>query len=85
MTSYLNKNETETYKMATSILLKFVTLKWNISRTIWCIEVSDSSFVFFFIFRALAFELNLFFRPEFPFNSKPKGSITQDFSKCVKE
>ena len=51
--------------MATSILLKFLTLKWNISRTVWCIEVSDGSF--FCIFHALSFELN-FFRSEFPFN-----------------
>ena len=50
--------------MVTSILLKFLTLKWNISRTIWRIEVSDGSF--FFIFHALSFELN-FFRPEVPF------------------
>ena len=29
--------------MAISILLKFLTLKWDISRTIWRIEVSDGS------------------------------------------
>ena len=52
------------YKIATSILLKFLTLKWNISRTIWHFEVSDG--LFFCIFHALSFELN-FFRPEFPF------------------
>ena len=45
--------------MATSILLKFLTLEWDISRTIWRIEVSEGSFVC--IFRALSFELNLFF------------------------
>ena len=49
----------ETYKMATSILLKFQTLKCDISRTIWRIEVSDSSL--FSIFHALSFERNLFF------------------------
>ena len=52
--------------MATSILLKFLTLKWEISRTIWLIEVNDGSFSC--IFHALSFELN-FFRLEFPFNS----------------
>ena len=45
--------------MATSILLKFLTLKCDISRTIWRIEVSDGSL--FCIFHALSFELNLFF------------------------
>ena len=49
----------ETYKMATSILLKFQTLKCDISRTIWRIEVSDGSL--FCIFHALSFERNLFF------------------------
>ena len=49
----------ETYKMASSILLKFQTLKCDISRTIWRIEVSDGSL--FCIFHALSFERNLFF------------------------
>ena len=49
----------ETYKMATSILLKFQTLKCDISKTIWRIEVSDGSL--FCIFHALSFERNLFF------------------------
>ena len=48
------------------ILLKFLTLKWNISRTIWRIEVGDGSL--FCIFHALSFELN-FFRPEVPFKN----------------
>ena len=53
--------------MAMSILPKFLTLKWNISRTIWRIEVGDGSG--FFAFFTL-FHLSLtFFRPEFPFNS----------------
>ena len=46
------------YKMATSILLKFLTLKWNISRTTGRIEVGDGSS--FCIFNALSFELNFF-------------------------
>ena len=50
--------------MATSILLKFLTLKWNISRTIGRIEVGDGSF--FCIFHALSFELNFFFDRRFP-------------------
>ena len=50
--------------MATSILLKFVTLKWNISGTIWRIEVGDGSY--FCIFHALSFELNFFFDRRFP-------------------
>ena len=55
--------------MATSILLKFLTLKWNISRTIWHIEVGDGSF--FCILHALSFELNVF-RPEVPYKSSGK-------------
>ena len=55
----------KTYKMAMSILPKFLPLKWNISRTIWRIEVGDGSF--FFAFFTL-FHLSLtFFRPEVPF------------------
>ena len=53
--------------MATSILLKFLTLKWNISRTICRIEVGDGSL--FCIFHTLSFELNYFFRPEVPFKA----------------
>ena len=49
--------------MATSILLKFLTLKWNISRTICCIEVGDGSL--FCIFHILSFELNFFFDRRF--------------------
>ena len=49
----------ETYKMATSILLKFQTLKCDILRTIWRIKVSDG--LLFCIFHALSFERNLFF------------------------
>ena len=50
--------------MATSILLKFLTLKWNISRTICHIEVGDGSL--FCIFHALSFELNFIFDRRFP-------------------
>ena len=48
VTSYLSENEAKVYKMATSILLKFLTLKWNISRTIGRIEVGDDSFFLHF-------------------------------------
>ena len=64
VTSYLSGIEAKIYKMATSILLKFLTLKWNISRTIWRIEVGDGSF--FCIFHALSFELNFVFDRRFP-------------------
>ena len=50
--------------MEMSILPKFLTLKWNISRTIWRIEVGDGSL--FCIFHALSFELNFFFDRRFP-------------------
>ena len=57
--------------MATSILLKFLTLKWNISRTTGRIEVGDGSL--FCIFHALSFERNFFFDRRFPLN-KPAGA-----------
>ena len=54
----------KTYKMAVSILPKFLNLKWNISRTIWRIEVCNGSFFAFFTL----FHLSLtFFRPDVPF------------------
>ena len=53
--------------MAMSILPKFLTLKWNILRTIWRIEVSDGSL--FCIFHALSFELNFSFNQRFPLTS----------------
>ena len=65
MTSCLSENEAKNLQNGDAILLKFLTLKWNISRTIWRIEVGDGSF--FCIFHALSFELNFFFRPEVPF------------------
>ena len=65
MASYLSENGLKIYKMETSILLKFLTLKWDISRTIWRIEVSDGSF-FFFIFHTLSFEINFVCDRSFP-------------------
>ena len=63
----------ELYKMAMSILPKFLTLKWNISRTIWSTEVGDGSFFAFFTL----FHLSLtFFRPEVPFKSIRRKAIT---------
>ena len=59
------KTRLKIYKMATSILLKLLTLKWNISRTIWRIEVSDDTY-FFGIFNAFSFELKFFFDQSFP-------------------
>ena len=59
----------KTYKMATSILLKFVTLGWDISRTIWCIEVSESSFFAFFTL----FHFKLFFDRSFPLIASSLG------------
>ena len=59
----------KTYKMAMSILSKFLTLKWNISRSIWHIEVGDGSL--FCIFHALSFEHNFFFDRRFPLRHTP--------------
>ena len=44
LTLYLSENEVKILKMATSILLNFLTSEWDISRTIWRIEVSDCIF-----------------------------------------
>ena len=52
------KTRLKIYKMATFILLKFLTLKSDISRTIWHIELGDDSF--FRIFHTLSFERNFF-------------------------
>ena len=67
MTSFSSEMRLETYKMATSILLKFQTLKCDISRTIRRIEVSDGSL--FCILQALSFERNLFFDRTCPLNN----------------
>ena len=61
------KMRLKTYKMPMSILLKFLTLRWDISRTIWRIEVSDGSF--FCVFHALSCEFNLFLDRSFPLMS----------------
>ena len=65
------KKRLKIYKMATSMLLKFLTLKWNISRTIWRIEVGDGSL--FCIFHALSFGFNLFFDRRFPLIQKNRS------------
>ena len=64
----------KTYKMAMPILLKFLTLGWDISRTTWRIEINDGSF--FGIFHALSFELKLISRLEFPFNIHNKEEVS---------
>ena len=66
--------------MATSILLKFLALKWNISRTIGRIEVGDGSF--FCIFHALSFEFN-FFSTEVPFKLINRVKIAHSFLQSV--
>ena len=64
MTSYLSENEAENLLNGDSNLPEFLTSKWNISRTIWRIEVGDGSF--FGIFRARSFECNFIFDRSFP-------------------
>ena len=44
MASYVGENEAKNLKMAMFILLKFLTLEWDISRTTCHIEVSNGSF-----------------------------------------
>ena len=73
----------KTYKMSMSIFPKFLTLKWNISRTIWCIEVGDGSFFFSFF---MLFHLSLtFFRPEVPFKCILTGNSKQYLEKAYTE
>ena len=62
--------------MEMSILLKFLTLKWNISRTICSIEVGDGSL--FCIFHTLSFELNFCFDRRFPLSQLTAPLKAQD-------
>ena len=64
MTSYLSENEAKNRQNGDVILLKFLTLGCNISRTNWRIEVSDGSL--FCTFHALSFEPNFVFDRSFP-------------------
>ena len=64
MRSYLHENEAENLQNGDVHLAQIPDLKWDISRTVWRTEVSDSSL--FCIFYALSFELNLFFDRGFP-------------------
>ena len=83
VTSYLIENEAENLKMATSILPKFLTLKWNISRTIWLIEVGDGSFFFFHFSRSFIWA-QLCFRPKVPFKdlcAGPKVETSQNWKR----
>ena len=67
VTSYLSENEAKNLQNGEiHLLLNFLTLKWHILRTIWCIDVSNSSFFAFFTL----FHLRLtFFRPEVPLSA----------------
>ena len=76
MISYLTENEAKSVQIETSILVKLLTLEWDISRTIWCIEGSDGSL--FCIFHALSFELNFVFDWSFPL----RISFTAGTKKC---
>ena len=67
------KTRLKVYKMAKSLLLKFLTLKWNISRKVWHIEVNDGSFTC--IFHALSFELNFVFDRRFPLIAAERPSL----------
>ena len=69
----------KTYKMAISILPKFLTLKWNISRTVWRIEVGNGSF--FYIFHVLSFELNFCLDRRWPLKLYQTIHITESFTK----
>ena len=64
MTSYLSENEAKNLQNSDVHSAQFLTLKWNISRTVGRIEVGDGSF--FCIFHALSFELNFFSDRRFP-------------------
>ena len=58
MTPYLSQNEAKNLQNGDVHIAEIPDLKWNISRTIWRIEVCDGSF--FCIFHALSCELNFF-------------------------
>ena len=67
--------------MATSILLKFLTLKWNISRAIWHIEIGDGSL--FCIFHTLSFEPNFFSDRRFPLTTHERPAVAQNLKKMM--
>ena len=67
----------KTYKMAMSILPKFLTLKWNISRTIWRIEVGDGSF--FAFFTLLHLNLTLFFDQRFLLKTRLQPCVCDSY------
>ena len=64
VTSYLRGIEAKNLQNGDVHIAQIRDLKWNISRTIWRIEVGDGSF--FCIFHALSFELNFLFDRRFP-------------------
>ena len=65
LTSYLSENEAKNLQNGDVHIAQIPDyLKWNISKTIGRIEVSDGSF--FLIFHALSFELNFFLDRRFP-------------------
>ena len=49
VTSYLSENKAENLQNGDVHLPKFITLKWNISRTIWRIEVGDGLLFWHFL------------------------------------
>ena len=71
----------KTYKMAMSILPRFLTLKWDISRTMWPIEVGDG--LFLCIFHALLFKRNFFFDRRFPLNSQTLNKNSDKFPRII--
>ena len=77
MTSYLRENEAKNLQNGDVHLAQIPELKWDISRTIWRIEVNDGSF--FCIFHALSFEVNFFFDRSFPLNSPSFNKVRLKF------
>ena len=63
MTPYLSENKAENLQNSDGHLAQIPDFEWDLSRTVWHIEVSNGSFSSFFTL----FHLRVtFFRPEFP-------------------
>ena len=76
MTSYLSENEAKNLQNGDIHLAQIPDFEWDISRTIWRIEVNDGSFFFHFsrsFIRAKVFSAKVLFKV--PGSLKVLGSL----------
>ena len=84
MTSYLIENEAENLQNGDVHIAQIpdFEMEWNISRTIWPIEVGDGSFFFFAFFTFFHLSLT-FFRPEVPFKLSSVFLVSMDLENII--